>query len=170
MYSMNKLSIYLHIFFITLFVLGSFLLSNFNAQANQLPTVSNVRIVEPNYCISGRAATVEWDYFDPDGDPQASFHVQIDAEGSSFKNSSVDCKCSAGVWSGSACVYSGSCDGSLKTFYSGVGILLFNKTYKARVRASDSAVLVGDFLKHDFASTNESLLANILESLGNLFR
>ncbi|MBI2627073.1 MAG: hypothetical protein HYW77_02405 [Parcubacteria group bacterium] len=166
---MNKSSMYLRILFIMLFIFVSFWLLDLNTQAHQ-PTVSNVRIIEPNYCISGPAATVEWDYFDPDDHPQASFHVQIDAEGSSFKNPPVDCKCSAGAWSGSSCVYSGSCDGSLKTFYSGAGILLFNKTYKARVRASASAVLVSDFLKHDFASVDESLLANILKSLGNLFR
>lgn len=138
--------------------------------SNRPPTVSNVRIVEPDYCTSGPAITVLWDYSDPDGDPQRAFQVQVDAEGNSFKKPPIDCKCSGGAWGGTACVYSGGCDGSAKSFYSGSGILEFNKTYQARIRVSDSAIIAGAFNQSLAFSNSPSLFANILELIGKIFK
>ncbi|MBI2674457.1 MAG: PKD domain-containing protein [Candidatus Yanofskybacteria bacterium] len=83
------------------------------------PTVSNVFITVPNYCISGPSATVGWDYSDPSGSPQSAYQVQMDNQ-SSFNSPEVD--------SGKI-----SCE-NCRSFYGGLGALQFNTTYRARVR------------------------------------
>lgn len=80
---------------------------------------SNVTVTQPNYCLSGPAATTNWTYSDPSGSPQLAYQVQIDDQGS-FNTPEWD---------------------SFKVFCEGCrsnstpqGYLVFNKTYKARVR------------------------------------
>lgn len=87
------------------------------------PVVSNVSVTEPNYCTSGPAATIGWNYSDPSGSPQSAYQVQIDDQ-SSFNSPEVD--------SGKR-----SCE-SCRSYFSGTGILRFNVTYRTRVRAWNS--------------------------------
>ena len=84
---------------------------------------SNVTVTEPNYCVSGPSATVNWTYSDPSGSPQQSYQVQVDDQGS-FQSPEVD--------SGKV-----SCSGC-RSYFSGLGVLQFNTTYKARVRVWNS--------------------------------
>jgi len=105
--------------------------------ANQPPTVSNVTIIEPDYCTSGPAAYVNWTYSDPEGDPQSAYQVQVDDIGSAWNPPYVfDCLCQNGTFSGSACPLSGACDGSSTSIF--VNGLNFNTTYKARVKVWDT--------------------------------
>ncbi|OGN22557.1 MAG: hypothetical protein A2918_02235 [Candidatus Yanofskybacteria bacterium RIFCSPLOWO2_01_FULL_42_49] len=83
-----------------------------------IPSVSDITVTEPNYCISGPAATVGWTYSDPGGGPQSAYQVQIDDKGS-FDSPEVD----------TGKIISGS-----KSYFTGQGILQFNVTYRARVR------------------------------------
>ncbi len=87
---------------------------------NQPPTVPSVTVTEPDYC-SSVGAYVNWTYSDPEGNPQSSYQVQIDTQGSSFNPPETD----SGKISGSGTSY----------FASG---LAFDITYKARVRVWDS--------------------------------
>ena len=104
---------------------------------NQPPTVSNVTIIEPDYCTSGPAAYVNWTYSDPEGDPQSAYQVQVDDIGSAWNPPYVfDCLCQNGTFSGSACPLSGACDGSSTSIF--VNGLNFNTTYKARVKVWDT--------------------------------
>ena len=87
---------------------------------NQPPTVPTASVTEPNYC-SSFGAYVNWTYSDPDGNPQSAYQVQIDEQGS-FGSPEID----TGKISGSG------------TSYFASGGLVFNITYKARVRVWDS--------------------------------
>lgn len=99
-----------------------------NAQvvvANPIPATSNVTVMQPDYCVSGPAATVGWDYSDPAGSPQSSYQVQITNIGN-FNNPLYD-----------SCIPApGSCASgySSNSNFTGQGVLQFNTTYKARVR------------------------------------
>lgn len=79
---------------------------------------SNVTVTQPNYCISGPAATINWTYSDPSGSPQSAYQVQIDDQGS-FNSPEVD---------------SGKINSGSGSYFTGQGILQFNTTYRARVR------------------------------------
>lgn len=105
------------------------------------PTASSVTVAQPDYCVSGPAAMVNWTYSDPEGTPQSAYQVQVDDIGSAWNPPLVfDCTCSSGVFSGSACPLSGSCSGSATTLGTGNGIppWAWQATYKARVRVWDS--------------------------------
>jgi hypothetical protein len=91
---------------------------------NQPPTVPGVTIVQPDYCVSGPSAFVNWTYSDPDGNPQSAYQVQVDDQGS-FQNPEVD----SGKVLSSGTSY----------FASG---LAFDITSRARVRVWDSGDLV----------------------------
>ena len=82
------------------------------------PTTSNVTITEPNYCISGPAVTMSWEYSDLTGSPQSAYQVQIDDQGS-FGSVNVD---------------SGKVQSDSSAWFSGQGVLAFNTVYHARVR------------------------------------
>lgn len=84
-----------------------------------VPSASNITVTQPNYCVSGPAATTNWDYSDPASSPQYAYQVQIDDSGS-FNSPEVD----------SGKVICQNC----RSYYSGTGLLIFNKTYKSRVR------------------------------------
>lgn len=86
--------------------------------ANPVPSASNVTVTQPDYCVSGPAATVSWTYSDPSGSPQSAYQVQIDDQGS-FNSPEVD---------------SGKVNSGSTSFFSGQGLLDFNTTYRARVR------------------------------------
>jgi len=77
-----------------------------------------VTATQPDYCVSGPAATVNWTYSDPSGSPQQSYQVQIDDQGS-FGSPEVD---------------SGKINSGSTSYFTGQGLLQFNTTYKARVR------------------------------------
>ena len=82
------------------------------------PSVSNITITEPNYCLSGPAATIGWTYSDATGSPQLAYQVQIDDQGS-FNSPEID---------------SGKINSNSTSYFTGQGILQFNITYRARVR------------------------------------
>lgn len=89
---------------------------------------TNITVTQPNYCVSGPAATIGWTYSDPSGSPQQSYQVQIDEQGS-FQVPEYD-----------SCVNQNTCaPGNVSNSnFTGQGILLFNKTYKTRVRVWNS--------------------------------
>lgn len=84
------------------------------------PSASNVTAIEPDYCVSGPAATITWDYSDPENDPESAFQVQVSNTGS-FVSPVFD---------------SGKISGSSTAYF--VNSLEFNTTYKARVKVWDS--------------------------------
>ncbi len=79
---------------------------------------SNVTATQPNYCVSGPAATINWTYSDPTGSPQSAYQVQVDDQGS-FGSPEVD---------------SGKVNSGSTSYFTGQGVLQFNTTYRARVR------------------------------------
>lgn len=91
---------------------------------NNAPVVSNVRYIEPNYCTSGPEVTIKWDYSDPDNDPQASYHVEIDDTGS--------------AWNSPFTADSTSLSGTSGEWSTGPNVLQFDTTYKARVQVTDA--------------------------------
>lgn len=93
------------------------------------PLASDVSVTQPDYCVSGPAATISWTYSDPDGDPQSAYQVQVD-DRSSFNSPEAD---SEKVLS------------SATSYYTGTGRLVFNTTYKARVRVWDSNDIVSSW-------------------------
>lgn len=93
------------------------------------PVVSNVTVTEPNYCISGPAATVGWTY---SGGTQSAYQVQIDAEGSSFNSPVVD--------SGKI-----SCE-NCRSYSTIQSLLQFGVTYKARVKAWNNQDVVSGWV------------------------
>jgi len=89
-------------------------------QPNDSPTVTIATLVNPDYCSSGPAITVNWDYSDPESDPQEYYRVHIDTD-SSFP-APVDFT-SGKVQSSSVSYFQSS--------------LNFNTTYYVRVRVWD---------------------------------
>lgn len=96
---------------------------NVNPPPNNPPTVSAVTYTEPNYCTSGPDVSIRWTYADIDGDAQASYQVQVAANGSAWSVMTAD---------------SGVISSSNNAWSVGPGSLLFNTTYKARVRVTDA--------------------------------
>ncbi len=97
------------------------------------PTASNIRVTHPNYCVSGPAETVSWDYSDPSSSPQSAYRVQIDEEGSSFQSPEWD----------SGKVLCSDC----RSNSTPQGLLQFNTTYKARVRVWNSSDLESNWVE-----------------------
>jgi len=95
---------------------------NINPPPNSSPSVTSVDITEPDYCITGPSITVNWNYSDPEGDPQTYYQVQVDDIGS--------------AWNLPLAYDSGKTAGSTNSIYA-TG-LDFNVTYKARVKVWDS--------------------------------
>ncbi len=93
-------------------------------EAAPVPVAYNVTITEPNYCVSGPAATTTWAYADSSGSPQTAYQVQIDNQ-SSFNSPEVD----------TGKVLCGSCG----SYFVGQGSLQFNTTYGTRVRVWNSS-------------------------------
>ena len=79
---------------------------------------SNVTVTEPDYCVSGPAATVGWTYSDPASSPQSAYQVQITDTGN-FNNPVLD---------------TGKLNSGSNAYFTGQGVLQFNTTYRARVR------------------------------------
>lgn len=93
------------------------------------PRVRSISIKEPNYCSTGPAATIGWTYSDLDDvplgtDPQSAYQVQIDDQ-ASFNSPAAD---------------SGKVVSSGNSYFTtgNISPLLFNTTYRARVRVWDS--------------------------------
>ncbi len=96
---------------------------------NSTPSVTSVNVTQPNYCASGLAATVQWTYSDPNGDPQNAYQVQIDND-SAFGSPEVD-SC---LGSSPTCV-SGNTSTS---YFTSSSNLLYDTNYNVRVRVWDS--------------------------------
>ena len=79
---------------------------------------SSVTSTQPDYCVSGPAATITWSFSDPSGSPQQSYQVQID-DNASFNSPEVD---------------SGKVNSGSTAYFTGQGLLQFDTTYRARVR------------------------------------
>lgn len=86
---------------------------------NNPPSVSNVRVIEPDYCSSGPVAFISWSYSDLDLDPQSAYQVQVSSS-PVFAGTEVDT-----YWIASA-----------TTSYV-TPVIGFNTTHYARVRAWD---------------------------------
>ena len=82
----------------------------------------NVTVTQPDYCMSGPAATIGWTYSDPSGSSQSAYEVEMDEQGS-FQSSEYD---------------TGKVLSNSNSNFTGQGVLLFNKTYKTRVRVWNS--------------------------------
>lgn len=91
---------------------------------------SGVSVTEPNYCLSGPAATTNWNYSDPAGSPQSAYQVQIDDQGS-FNSPE---------WDSGKITCSGCRSNSTPQ-----GILQFNTTYRARVRVWNQNDIASDW-------------------------
>ncbi|MEK7537215.1 MAG: PKD domain-containing protein [Patescibacteria group bacterium] len=91
------------------------------------PSVSNVTVTEPNYCISGPAATVTWTY--SGASPQSAYQVQIDDQGS-FQTPE---------WDSGKVLNSGTSNSTPQ------GLLAFNTTYRARAKAWDQGNVASDW-------------------------
>ncbi|MEK7659353.1 MAG: PKD domain-containing protein [Patescibacteria group bacterium] len=103
------------------------------------PVLSAVTVTEPNYCVSGPAATIGWTYSDPSGSPQSAYQVQIDDQGS-FNSPEWD-SCLGGPPNGTCA------SGNTSTLNSTPqGILQFNKTYRARVKAWNQYDVSSDWI------------------------
>ncbi len=93
------------------------------------PSVSNISITEPNYCVSGPAVTVGWTYSDPSGSPQSAYQVQITDSGN-FNSPIHD---------------TGKINSGSNAYFTGQGILGFNTTYRARVMVWNSSGLASSW-------------------------
>ncbi len=95
------------------------------------PSASSVTVTEPDYCLSGPAATVGWTYSDPLGSPQTAYQVQVDDKGGfsdcNDGNPNTICEIDSGKV-GSLLNPNGSV-----AFSGGMGVMQFNTTYRARV-------------------------------------
>lgn len=115
---------------------------------NSSPSVTSVTVAEPDYCVSGPAAIINWIYSDPDGDTQSAYQVQVDDQGS-FQNPEID---------------SGKVSSSGTSYFASP--LQFGVTYKSRVRVWDSQDAVSGWTqsqswktpKHAYPSVNFSWL------------
>ncbi len=96
--------------------------------ANSAPTVSGVRLAEPDYCALGPGGIVSWTFNDS-GDTQSAYQVQID-DNAGFTSVNHD---------------SGQISSSATSYGIPQGQLTFNRTYYARVRAYDAGGLVSSY-------------------------
>jgi len=96
-----------------------------------------VTVTPPDYCYSGPAVTVGWTYSDPAGSPQSAYQVQITNLGN-FNNPIFD---------------SSKINSSSVSYFTGQGILVFNTTYKARVRVWNSYDAVSSWVESDSFKT-----------------
>ena|SRR3989344_1272133 len=96
---------------------------------NPPPRVSNIEITQPDYCISGPGVTVRWTFSDPNsaGGSQSAYQVQVDDfPPGSFASPVAD---------------SGKVIGGGNAFFTtgNISPMLFNRTYRARVRVWDAS-------------------------------
>ncbi len=97
---------------------------------NSPPTVTFVNVTQPKYCSSGPAATVNWGYSDPEGTAQTAYQVQID-DSPALGSPNVD----------SEKVFD-----SGTSYFGGLGVLLYDTTYRSRVRVWDGAGLASGWI------------------------
>ncbi|MDP3954105.1 MAG: LamG-like jellyroll fold domain-containing protein [bacterium] len=112
---------------------------------NNNPTINSVTIDEPDYCLTGPSGTqIIWDYFDPDGNPQGHYQVQI-AEGPSydFNNPAVDS------------LKTEDLSGNTFNYYPPAGSLNFGSSFKARVKTWDSGDLESPWVESSIWPTSE---------------
>ena len=91
--------------------------------ANQPPSSTNLKVVQPDYCVCGPVGTFSWTFTDPDpGDTQSAYQVQVD-KNSNFSSPEDD---------------SGKVTSSSNSYATILGKLKYNKTYYWRVKVWDS--------------------------------
>ncbi len=91
---------------------------------NRAPSAINLSAVQPDYCVSGPAATFSWTFSDPDsGDTQSAYQVQADNSGAGFPSPEVN--------TGKVTSASGS-------YSTTAGALAYNNTYSWRVMVWDN--------------------------------
>jgi len=89
---------------------------------NNLPSATNLKVTQPDYCKVGPGATIfSWTFTDPDGDSQSAYQVQVD-NNSNFSSPEVD---------------SGKINSSSNSYTPQTG-LNYNTTYYWRVMVWDS--------------------------------
>jgi len=94
------------------------------------PNLTSVTVTQPDYCVAGPAATLNWTYNDaPLGSTaQTKFQIQVDDQ-PSFNSPSIDVTINGAA-----------------TSYTTPGTLAWNTTYSARVRAWDGDNNVSDWV------------------------
>ncbi|MDP2864418.1 MAG: PKD domain-containing protein, partial [bacterium] len=90
---------------------------------NQSPSAANLKVVQPDYCVSGPAGIFSWTFTDPDsGDTQSAYQVQID-KNSNFNSPEDD---------------SGKVTSSSNSYATILGKLKYKTTYYWRVKVWDN--------------------------------
>ena len=96
---------------------------NVSPLSNQPPSASNLRVSQPDYCLSGPAGTFSWTFTDSDpGDTQSAYQVQAD-NNSDFSSPEDD---------------SGKVTSNSNSYATILGKLNYNNTYYWRLRVWDS--------------------------------
>ena len=90
---------------------------NVSPQPNNPPSATNLKITQPDYCLSGPAAIFSWNFTDPDGDTQSAYQVQVD-DNSNFSSPEDD---------------SGKVQSSHNSYATPLGKLKYNTTYYWRL-------------------------------------
>jgi len=90
---------------------------------NQPPSATNLKVVQPDYCLSGPASIFSWTFTDPDpGDTQSAYRVQVD-NNSNFSSPEDD---------------SGKVTSNSNSYATILGKLEYNNTYYWRLKVWDS--------------------------------
>ena len=90
---------------------------------NQSPSATNLKVAQPDYCISGPAGIFSWTFTDPDpGDSQSAYQVQVD-KNSNFNSPEDD---------------SGKVTSSSNSYATILGKLKYKTTYYWRVKVWDN--------------------------------
>lgn len=87
------------------------------------PSVSDLSSIQPDYCVSGPAAVLSWNFSDQEtGDTQSAYQVQAD-NASDFSSPEIN---------------TGKITSASHSYSTGPGILQYNATYYWRVKVWDS--------------------------------
>jgi len=96
---------------------------NVSPLINQSPSATNLKVVQPDYCLSGPTGFFSWTFTDPDpGDTQSAYRVQVD-NNSNFSSPEDD---------------SGKVTSSSNSYATILGKLKYNNTYYWRLKVWDS--------------------------------
>ncbi|XOB42001.1 MAG: PKD domain-containing protein [Candidatus Nealsonbacteria bacterium] len=105
---------------------------------NQPPSATNLKVVQPDYCLSGPAAYFSWTFTDPDpGDTQSAYRVQVD-NNSNFSKPEDD---------------SGKVTSSSNSYATILGKLKYNNTYYWRLKVWDNKGLDSNWISGPSFST-----------------
>ena len=90
------------------------------------PSVTNLQVTEPDYCLSDPRATFSWDFQESSGKSQSAYHLQV-SQKADFSTLEID---------------SGRVDNSSDSYATGDNILEYNKTYYWRLMVWDTEELI----------------------------